>query len=88
MKTTLELPDELYREVKSQAALRGVKMKDLLAEGLRLALAQAADKSKSADGPLAVFDEVRARPLHRPKDIEKIIESSHKCRKGTWRDEQ
>jgi hypothetical protein len=36
MKTTLELPDALYRRAKSMAALRGRKLKDLVEEGLRL----------------------------------------------------
>jgi hypothetical protein len=39
MKTTVELPDELYRRAKSEAALRGRKLKDLVEEGLRLVLA-------------------------------------------------
>jgi hypothetical protein len=38
MKTTVELPDELYRRVKAEAALRGRKLKDLVEEGLRLVL--------------------------------------------------
>lgn len=38
MKTSLEVPDELYRQVKSRAALRGRKIKDYVADGLRLAL--------------------------------------------------
>jgi hypothetical protein len=38
MKTTIELPDELYRQAKATAALRGRKLKDLVAEGLRLVL--------------------------------------------------
>jgi hypothetical protein len=38
MKTTVELPDELARRVKAEAALRGQKLKDLVAEGLRLVL--------------------------------------------------
>lgn len=38
MKTTLEIDDELYREAKAEAALTGRKMKDLVTEGLRLAL--------------------------------------------------
>jgi predicted component of type VI protein secretion system len=36
MKTTVEVPDELYRKAKSMAALRGRKLKDLIEEGLRL----------------------------------------------------
>jgi hypothetical protein len=35
MRTTVDLPDELYREAKAEAALRGRKFKDLVEEGLR-----------------------------------------------------
>jgi len=38
MKTTVELPDDLYRKAKAMAALRGQKLKDLVEEGLRLVL--------------------------------------------------
>jgi hypothetical protein len=38
MKTTIELPDDLYRRAKAEAALRGRKLKDLVEEGLRLVL--------------------------------------------------
>ena len=38
MKTTIELPDELYRRAKAEAALSGRKLRDLVEEGLRLAL--------------------------------------------------
>jgi len=36
MRTTIDLPDELFRRAKSEAALRGRKLKDLIEEGLRL----------------------------------------------------
>ena len=36
MKTTVEVPDELYRRAKVEAAQRGRKLKDLVEEGLRL----------------------------------------------------
>jgi hypothetical protein len=39
MKTTVEMPDELYRRAKAEAALRGRKFRELVEEGLRLALA-------------------------------------------------
>ena len=32
MRTTLDLPDLVFRELKARAALRGMKMKDLLNE--------------------------------------------------------
>lgn len=38
MKTTIEVPDELYRRAKAEAAQRGRKLKDLVEEGLRLVL--------------------------------------------------
>jgi predicted component of type VI protein secretion system len=38
MKTTVEVPDDLYRQAKAEAALRGRKLKDLIQEGLRLVL--------------------------------------------------
>ena len=38
MKTTVEISDDLYRRAKSEAALRGRKLKDLVEEGLRLVL--------------------------------------------------
>ena len=38
MKTTIEVSDDLYRRAKAEAALRGRKLNDLVAEGLRLVL--------------------------------------------------
>jgi hypothetical protein len=36
MKTTVEIPDDLYRRAKAEAALSGRKLRDLVEEGLRL----------------------------------------------------
>jgi hypothetical protein len=38
MKTTLDIPDELYRQAKIRAAEENRKIKDLVSEGLMLAL--------------------------------------------------
>ena len=38
MRTTVDIPDELFRRAKSEAALRGRKLKDLVEEGLRLVI--------------------------------------------------
>lgn len=35
MRTTVDLPDDLFRRAKAVAALRGRKLKDLIEEGLR-----------------------------------------------------
>ena len=46
MKTTIEVPEELYRRAKAEAALSGRKLKDLVEEGLRHVL----DKPGKARG--------------------------------------
>ena len=38
MRTTVDIPDKLFRKVKATAALRGKRIKDLVEEGLLLAL--------------------------------------------------
>ena len=45
MKTTVDLPDELYRRAKAEAALRGQKFRELVAEGLMRVL------DRPAEGP-------------------------------------
>jgi len=90
MKTTLEVPDDLYRQVKSQAALRHRKIKDYVAEGLRLALEADYSKGGTAfgrSGPLSVFDEVRAQPLHRTGEVRQWMDGIHAERKSDWRGE-
>ncbi|MCX8017557.1 MAG: type II toxin-antitoxin system VapB family antitoxin [Rhodocyclaceae bacterium] len=38
MRTTIDLSDEIFRRAKAEAALRGLKFKDLVEEGLRRVL--------------------------------------------------
>lgn len=38
MKTTVEIPDDLFRQVKARAALEGLPLRELVTYGLRLAL--------------------------------------------------
>ena len=35
MRTTIDLPDELFRQVKARAALKGMKLKEYVTEALR-----------------------------------------------------
>lgn len=45
MKTTIELPDDLFRQAKAKAAMEGVRLRDLVERGIRLALAEPAAES-------------------------------------------
>jgi hypothetical protein len=40
MRTTVDIPDDLFRRAKSEAALRGRKLRDLIVQGLNLVLAE------------------------------------------------
>jgi predicted transcriptional regulator len=48
MKTTVELPDDLYRRAKAEAELRGRKLRDLIEEGLQQVLEA---RARSAANP-------------------------------------
>jgi len=39
MKTTVEIPDTLYRQIKARAALKGQSIKDFLVEAVRAKIA-------------------------------------------------
>lgn len=58
MRTTLELPDPLFREVKARAAQTGVKLKELLARyieaGLRAPLTQSVQPPIRRTPPVAI----------------------------------
>jgi predicted transcriptional regulator len=66
MKTTVEVPDRLYRQVKALAAVRGQTMKAFFLDALRDKLATEMDKGKSEDGWMSVFGKAKK------SDIEKI----------------
>jgi len=53
MRTTIEIPDDLFRKAKAQASLDGVRLRDLIARGLRLVLAEPAQPaSRRVNFPL------------------------------------
>jgi hypothetical protein len=58
MKTTVDLPDDLFRQATARAAVQGKRLTDLLAEGLELLLrpthgATEPEPSRDADGAAA-----------------------------------
>lgn len=70
MKTTLELPDPLFREVKATAALNGMKIKDFVAEALVEKL-----KSSSSNQPRKPWMNLAGRAASHPEmraELEKL----------------
>ncbi len=49
MKTTIEIPDPLFRQAKSRAAERGQSLKELLTEALQEKLAAHAAKARTGE---------------------------------------
>ena len=47
MKTTIEIPDPLFRKAKSRAAARGQSLKDFVTEALQIRLASDAENGHS-----------------------------------------
>lgn len=57
MKTTVEIPDELYRQAKVQAARENRTVRELIGEGLSLVL------GFSADGPARRLRRMKSAPV-------------------------
>lgn len=73
MKTTLDLPDDLMREVKIRAAQEGRKLKDLLAEAIRTGL-DAAPSGASARAALPLMKLAKASGKHRTLSLAESCE--------------
>jgi hypothetical protein len=56
MRTTVDIPDELLRKAKSEAALQGRTLKDLVEEGLRHVLASPAEPEKPVRRKVTAHD--------------------------------
>ena len=56
MKTTVEIPDNLFRHAKAVAALRGRKLKDLVEEGLRHVLESPEVNNDTASQQVTLHD--------------------------------
>ncbi|MEQ1838840.1 MAG: hypothetical protein ABL994_00405 [Verrucomicrobiales bacterium] len=68
MRTTLDLPDPLFREVKARAAREGLKLKELLARYIEAGLSETASVPAGARGhreplPVGIRREAGV-PLH------------------------
>jgi hypothetical protein len=59
MKTTLEIPDDLYRQTKATAALRGESLKDFVTEALKIHLERQTSGASAQRGWRSVFGKAR-----------------------------
>jgi hypothetical protein len=66
MKTTVEIPDSLYRQIKARAALQGQTIKDFLVDAVRAKLASDKAPSKGKTGWRAAFGAAD------PKDVAEV----------------
>lgn len=83
MKTTLEIPDDVYREVKTLAARQNLKMKDLFTRGLRKILDEESSRTIYPT-PLETLSMVREAPLHSTEEIKTLIDQMDRDRKTGW----
>ncbi len=91
LKTTLEIPDELFRKAKMRAATENRRLRDLIAEGLTLVLnsspplpTQESRPSNDPEALLKAFESIRLCPSPSPTRIQTLIDESHHLRRGGW----
>jgi hypothetical protein len=89
MKTTVELPDPLFRKAKATAAERGVSLKLLLTEAVREHLQRGAHNSSNNDPPapawMAAFGGLRSLQKE-TKRINRLIEREfEQIEEDEWR---
>ncbi|MDQ3565775.1 MAG: DUF2191 domain-containing protein [Pseudomonadota bacterium] len=63
MKTTIDLPEDLLRRAKTEAALRGRKLCELVAEGLQLRLEMKEEARPAAGTPEPLLRSLDDLPL-------------------------
>ncbi len=91
MKTTLELPDDLVREIKIRAVMENRKLKDAIADLLRLGLSRKTEEPPSvrSRAKLPLIECAReARPGEEmtPERVAKILlDEESEMRSGTLR---
>jgi hypothetical protein len=71
MKTTVEIPDTLYRQLKARAALEGQTVKDFLVDAVRAKLAISKPKSKQKTGWQAVYGAADPKEI---AELQRIID--------------
>lgn len=77
MRTTIDLPDELYRTLKARAAVRGVTLRELIQGLIEQALSTAApavDPRQRQDPPVIIPSTGRPLPDLSPEALHRLEE--------------
>ncbi len=84
MRTTIDLPDELFRRTKATAALRGMSLKEFVAAALRDKLARTdPEQEPEESGWRRVFG--KARPEH-VEELDRVVrEEFSRIDEASWR---
>ena len=69
MRTTVDLDDKLFRKAKAHAALKGIPLKSLLEQGVRLALEERKLKKKTFHVKFPLLDKGCKQIIDVPPDI-------------------
>lgn len=83
MKTTLDIPDDLFRQTKATAALRGKSLKDFMTEALEAHLKRQPGGAPSLRGWRSVFGKARREEVE-PVDAV-IAEELERIEPDDWR---
>jgi len=73
MKTSLEIPDELVREIKILAAREGRKLKDVVADSLRQTLARHPSDTRPSLRDLKPFSVGQIHPTSSPDRMDDML---------------
>lgn len=83
MKTTLEIPDKLFRQTKAMAAMRGESLKDFVTEALQAHLEQQVPGASSRRGWQSVFGQAKREEV---EPIDAIVaEEFERIEPDEWR---
>ncbi len=78
MRTTIDIPDELFREAKARAALEGIKLKDLVAEALREKLRAPEPKARRHRTKFPIIPSTRTGRKITDEMVNEAIEQAYK----------
>lgn len=78
MRTTIDLPDELFRQAKAKAAIGGMKLKDLITlyveQGLRGASSASSPKRQRSELPVARKATGRTIPALTNLELQQLLD--------------